>query len=51
MNVSMASFPIAFADIMSDVTLSVAIIPVEIEINGSGLSRSMNVASAVDNIF
>ena len=47
-NVSIASFPIAFADIMSDVTLSVAIIPVEIEINGTGLSGSTKVASIVD---
>ena len=51
MNVSIASFSIAFANIVSDVPLSVAIIPVEIEINGSGLSGSINVASIVDNIF
>ena len=38
MNVSIASFSIAFANIVSDIPLSVAIIPVEIEINGSGLS-------------
>ena len=48
---SIASFPIAFADIISDFTLSVAIIPVEIEINSIGLSGSTNVASIADDIF
>ena len=54
MNVPIASFPINLADIMSDdimSTLSVAIIPAEIEIYGSGLHGSINVASIVDNIF
>ena len=50
-NSSIAFFPTDFAGIMSDVTLSVATTPVEIESKGNGLSWSMKLVSVVDMLL
>lgn len=49
-NTFIVFFPTASPDIMSDVTLSVAMTPADIESKGNGFSGSRKVVSKIDNI-